>query len=125
VHTALAQRAQLAAVQVARETLHELRTEHWDERMAWRKTAREFAARLDRGEYMYPTTRPPLSPASPQAETTHSPMELKLTMERIWSEYSKCSVSDPSTTAAITIRLTKNGTRPGELASQVMSPWVR
>jgi len=102
VQTALAQRVQLAQVQVARETLHELRTEHRDERMMWRKTARAFAARLDRGEHMYPTMRPPLSPTSPQVEATHSPIELKLTMERIWSEYSKRSVSDSSTTAAMT-----------------------
>ena len=102
VQTALAQRVQLAQVQVARETLHELRTEHRDERMMWRKTARAFAARLDRGEHMYPTTRPPLSPKSPQVEATHSPIELKLTMERIWSEYSRRSVSDSSTAAAMT-----------------------
>jgi hypothetical protein len=49
---------------------------------------------------MYPTIRPPLSPTSPQVEATHSPIELKLTMERIWSEYSKRS--DSCTTAAMT-----------------------
>src|SRR5712692_3710342 len=96
VHTALAQRVQLAQVQVGRETLHELRIEQRDERMMWRKTARAFATRLDRGEHMYPTMRPPLSPTSPQVEATRSPIELKLTMERIWSEYSKRSVSDSS-----------------------------
>ncbi len=102
VHTALAQRVQLAQVQVARETLHELRIEQRDERMMWRKTARAFAARLDRGERTYPTMRSPLPPTLPQAEATHSPMELKLTMERIWSAYSQRSVSDSTTTAAMT-----------------------
>src|SRR5579859_697501 len=102
LHTALAQRVQLANVQEARETLHELRTEQRDKRMMWRKTARAFAARLDRGERTYPTTRAPLSPTSLQVEATHSPMELKLTMERIWSEYSQRSGSDSSTTTAVT-----------------------
>jgi len=68
----------------------------------WRKTALGFAARLDRGERTYPTMRAPLSPTSLEVEATHSPMELKLTMERIWSEYSKRSVSDSSTIAAMT-----------------------
>jgi len=102
VHTALAQRVQLAEVQVARETLRELRTERRSERIVWRNATRVLGARLDRGEHMYPTTRPPLSPTSQRAETPRSPMELKLTMERLWTEYSKRSGSDSGTTAALT-----------------------
>jgi hypothetical protein len=85
VHTALAQRVQSAEVQVARETLRELRTERRSERIVWRNATRVLGARLDRGEHMYPATRPPLSPTSQMAETPCSPMELKLTMERLWT----------------------------------------
>jgi hypothetical protein len=85
VHTGLAQRVQLAEVQVARETLRELRTERRSERIVWRNATRVLGARLDRGEHMYPATRPPLSPTSQMAETPCSPMELKLTMERLWT----------------------------------------
>lgn len=101
VHTALAQRVQLTQVQVARETLQELRTEQRGERIRWRRTARAFAAHLERAERSYPTERAPLPPTSPPTEAALSPMDLKLTMERIWQDYSRRSASDPSTPVAM------------------------
>jgi len=101
VHAALAQRAQLGQVQVAREILHELRMERRAERILWQKAARMLGAREDKGERMYPTERAPLFSTPPTAEAALSPMDLKLTMERIWQDYSRRSASDPSTTVAM------------------------
>jgi len=58
---------------------------------------------------MYPTERAPRFSTPPTAEAARSPMELKLTMERIWRDYAKRPGSDPSTTVAMTTTSTAIG----------------